>query len=162
MDLREGVATLSMDGTTNRSCLAGLDQDLRRRVYYYAILPNLLLNLHPDYMLTFTLWPLAADRTDIVCEWHFHPDEIRKPSFDPRGPVEFWDITNRQDWELSELAQEGIASRGYEPGPYSNREELLHGLDMFVRERLGEGLPDAGGQSHGQEASRGAVPTKQG
>ena len=31
MDLREGVATLSLDGTTNRSCLAGLSPEDRRR-----------------------------------------------------------------------------------------------------------------------------------
>jgi Rieske 2Fe-2S family protein len=135
MDLREGVSTLSLDGTTNRRCLAGLSPEDRRRVYYYAILPNLLLNLHPDYMLTFTLWPRAADRTEIVCEWHFHPDEVGRPGFDPRGAIDFWDLTNRQDWELSELAQEGIASRGYVPGPYSSREELLHALDSFVLER---------------------------
>jgi Rieske 2Fe-2S family protein len=128
MDLRDGVQTLSMDGTTNRSCLPGLSADDRRRVYYYAILPN----LHPDYMLTFTLWPRAADRTEVVCEWHVHPDEIGRPGFDRRGAIELWDLTNRQDWELSELAQEGIASRGYVPGPHSNREELLHALDRFV------------------------------
>jgi Rieske 2Fe-2S family protein len=135
MELREGVETLSLDGKTNRGCLAELSPDDRRRVYYYAILPNLLLSLHPDYMLTSTLWPRAADRTEIVCEWHFHPDEIARPGFDPRGPVEFWELTNRQDWALSDLAQEGIGSRGYRPGPYSNREELLHALDRFVLER---------------------------
>ena len=137
MDLREGIKTLSMDGDTTRACLPGLDAGDQRRVYYYAVLPNLLLNLHPDYMLTFTLWPLAPDRTDIVCEWHFHPDAIAAPDFDPKSAIEFWDITNRQDWALSELAQQGISSRGYQPGPYSNREELLHGLDRFVLERVG-------------------------
>ena len=137
MDLREGVSTLSLDGTTNRPCLPGLSPADQRRVYYYAILPNLLLNLHPDYMLTFTLWPLAPDRTEVVCEWHFHPDALSRPDFDPKGPVEFWDLTNRQDWDLSELAQQGIGSRGYVPGPYSNREELLHALDRFVLERVG-------------------------
>ena len=99
--------------------------------------PNLLLNLHPDYMLTFTLWPLAPDRTDVVCEWHFHPDAIADPGFDPKSAIDFWDLTNRQDWELSELAQQGIGSRGYQPGPYSNREELLHALDRFVLGRIG-------------------------
>ena len=136
MELREGVATLSVDGQSNRSCLAALSPEDRRRVYYYAILPNLLLNLHPDYMLSFTLWPLAADRTEVVCEWHFHPDEIAKPDFDPSGAIELWDVTNREDWALSDLAQAGIASRGYQPGPYSNREELLHALDQWVIERL--------------------------
>ena len=72
-----------------------------------------------------------------ICEWHFHPDAIASPGFDPRSAIEFWEITNRQDWALSELAQQGISSRGYQPGPYSNREELLHALDVFVQERVG-------------------------
>jgi Rieske 2Fe-2S family protein len=136
MDLRDGVETLSLDGKSGRPPLPGLAPEDRRRVYYYALLPNLLLNLHPDYMLTFELWPIAVDRTDIVCDWHFHPEAIARADFDPAGAIEFWDLTNRQDWELSDLAQAGIATRGYRPGPYSNREELLLALDRFVLERL--------------------------
>lgn len=136
MDLRDGIKTLSVDGQSPRAHLPGLSAEDQKRVYYYALLPNLLLNLHPDYMLTFQVWPMAVDRTDVVCEWHFHPDEMSKPGFDPSDAVEFWDLTNRQDWELSDMAQEGISSLGYRPGPYSNREELLLGLDRFVTERL--------------------------
>ncbi len=136
MELREGMKTLSLDGQTSREPLPGLSSPDRRRVYYYALLPNLLLNLHPDYMLTFQIWPLAVDRTEIVCEWHFHPDETAKAGFDPRDAVEFWDLTNRQDWELSDMAQQGISTLGYRPGPYSNREELLLGFDRLVLERL--------------------------
>jgi len=136
MDLRDGVKTLSVDGQTARSPLPGLSAEQQRQVYYYALLPNFLLNLHPDYMLTFQIWPLAVDRTDVICEWHFHPEEMAKPGFDPKDAVEFWDLTNRQDWELSDLAQEGISTLGYRPGPYSNREELLLGLDRFVLDRL--------------------------
>jgi Rieske 2Fe-2S family protein len=127
-----------MNGRTTRACLAHLSPEDRRRVYYYAILPNLLLNLHPDYMLTFTLWPRTPDRTEIVCGWHFHRDEIEEHDFDPTGVVDFWELTNRQDWELSTLAQEGISSLGYRPGPYSNREELLYALDRWVLARVGE------------------------
>src|SRR5215471_12720298 len=136
MDLREGVESLTMNGTSNRCHLPGLSPDNQRHVYYYCLLPNFLLNLHPDYMLTFTLWPRGVDHTEIVCEWHFHPDETRKPGFNPQDAVEFWDITNKQDWQQSEMAQQGISSKGYQPGPYSNREELLLALDRFVVERV--------------------------
>jgi Rieske 2Fe-2S family protein len=136
MELRDGMKTLSLDGQTRRQPLPGLSESERRCIYYYALLPNLLLNLHPDYMLTFQIWPLAVDRTDVVCEWHFHPDAIAAADFDASDAVEFWDLTNRQDWELSERAHEGIATLGYRPGPYSNREELLVGFDRFVLERL--------------------------
>lgn len=137
MNLRDGVETLSQDGTSPWSWLPDLGEHERRGVYYYALLPNLLLNLHPQYMLTFSLWPRAHDRTQIVCRWYFHPDEMAKDGFDPSTAVTFWDITNRQDWEVSELAQQGIGSRAYRPGLYSNREELLHALDRFVVERTG-------------------------
>jgi glycine betaine catabolism A len=138
MDLRDGVQSLTMDGTSSRCNLPGLSSDDQRHVYYYCVLPNFFLNLHPDYMLTFTVWPRAADHTEIICEWHFHPDQISKPGFSAKDAVEFWDITNKQDWELSAMAQIGISSKGYQPGPYSNREELLMALDRFVLERVGE------------------------
>ncbi len=136
MDLREGVATLST-GAAARRPLPGLQEHELRTVYYYAILPNMLLNLHPDYVVSFRFDPRAPDRTDIECEWLFHPDEIAREGFDPSDAIEFWDLTNRQDWELSDLAQMGIQSRGYRPGPYSNREEMLVAFDRWVLDRVG-------------------------
>ena len=35
--------------------------------------PTCCSDLHPDYMLTLTLWPRGVDRTDVVGDWHFHP-----------------------------------------------------------------------------------------
>jgi Rieske 2Fe-2S family protein len=137
MDLREGVTTLSTSDTPRRAVLPALTGEERRSVYYYALLPNLLINLHPDYVVTFRFNPRAVDRTEIVCEWLFHQQELARPGFDPGDAVDFWELTNRQDWELSELAQAGIASRGYQPGPYSNREELLVAFDRWVLDRVG-------------------------
>jgi glycine betaine catabolism A len=137
MDLLPGCTTLSTVSAPDRAPLPGLDAEQRRRVYYYALLPTMLLNPHPDYVVTFQISPLGPDRTDISCHWLMHPDEISRPGFDPGDAVEFWDLTNRQDWELSDLAQAGISSQGYRPGPYSNREELLMAFDRWVIERVG-------------------------
>ena len=137
MDLLPGCATLSTSPAPLRAVLPGLDADERRRVYYYALLPTMLLNPHPDYVVTFLISPIAPDRTDITCHWLMHPDEIARPGFDPSDAVDFWDVTNRQDWALSDLAQAGISSQGYRPGPYSNREELLAAFDRWVIERVG-------------------------
>lgn len=144
MDLRPGVDTLTMDGTCSRAPLPGLTPEDARRVYYYAIFPNMLLSLHPDYMMVHTLWPQGPGRTINVCEWHFHPEEMARPGFDPRDAVEFWDLTNRQDWHVCELSQAGIGSRAYTPGPYSNREDLLYAFDRMivaVHHREGENRP---------------------
>ncbi len=138
MLLKPGVPTLSLLDAPRRAPLPGLGDDERRHVYYYALLPNLLLNLHPDYVVTFRMNAAAVDRTEIECEWLMHPDEVKRPGFDPSDAVDFWHTTNLQDWELSDLAQAGVSSRGYRPGPYSNREDLLVAFDRWVLEKLGE------------------------
>jgi glycine betaine catabolism A len=76
-----------------------------------------------------------VDRTEIVCEWHFHPTELDKPDFVAADAVEFWDVTNREDWHIVELSQAGIQSRAYTPGPYSTRENLLAAFDQIVIQR---------------------------
>jgi Rieske 2Fe-2S family protein len=136
MDLSAGVDTMSMDGTCPREALPGLQPADRRHVYYYAVFPNFLIAPHPDYVLTHTLAPAAPDRTRVVCDWLVHPSERAKPSFDLSDAVAFWDMTNRQDWHVCALAQAGISSRGYQPGPYSNREDLLHAFDRLIVDAL--------------------------
>jgi glycine betaine catabolism A len=133
MGFKEGVETMSMDGKRRRAYLPGLNEAQRQQVAYFAIYPNLLLSLHPDYMMTHTLWPRAHDRTEIVCEWHFHATELARPDFHGDDAVEFWDVTNREDWWIAEQSQAGVNSRVYQPGPYSEREELLWSFDEIVR-----------------------------
>ena len=146
MDLRAGVETMSMDGSCPRQFLPDLTAAERRGIYYYAIFPNLLLSLHPDYMMVHTLWPLAPDRTINICEWHFHPAELARPGFDAADVIDFWDMTNRQDWGVCELSQAGISSRAYMPGPYSNREDLLYAFDRMIVNCTGDeaGCTDGG------------------
>jgi Rieske 2Fe-2S family protein len=135
MEFRGDARTMSFDGQRRRACLPGLNEEQCNRVLYYAVYPNLFLSLHPDYVMTHTLWPKAVDRTEVICEWHFHPHEMAKTDFVGDDAVEFWDATNREDWRISELSQAGISSRAYTPGPYSPREALLHAFDRMVLER---------------------------
>jgi Rieske 2Fe-2S family protein len=139
MELSHGAATMSMDGSCPRDPLPGVAPEDRRRVYYYSVFPNFMIAPHPDYVLTHTLWPEAPNRTRIVCDWLAHPAEAAKPDFDLRDAIDFWDLTNRQDWHVCEQAQAGISSRGYRPGPYSNREDLLYAFDRFIVETLERG-----------------------
>ncbi|MBV9573033.1 MAG: aromatic ring-hydroxylating dioxygenase subunit alpha [Acidobacteriales bacterium] len=135
MGFKDGARTMSMDGKLRRDYLPSLTEEEREKVCYYAIYPNLLLSLHPDYMMTYTLWPEAVNRTQVICEWHFHPDQLAQPGFYAEDAVDFWDLTNKEDWSISELSQLGISSRAYKPGPYSSRESLLHAFDETVLER---------------------------
>ncbi len=135
MEFCGGAQTMSTDGKLRRTYLPELTSEECTKVYYYTIYPNLLLSLHPDYVMTHTLFPRAVDRTEVICEWHFHSAEMSKPDFEGDDAVKFWDETNRQDWSISELSQAGIGSRAYTPGPYSRSENLLRAFDQMILER---------------------------
>ena len=151
MDLKNGAETMTLDGQRRRNYFPGLTEAERQVVLYYAIYPNLLLSLHPDYMMTHTLWPHAVDRTQVICEWHFHPAEMAKPDFQADDAIDFWDLTNRQDWNISELSQAGIKSRAYKPGPYSTQESLPHAFDQMILQR------ERDARSGGKQSSDGAT-----
>ncbi len=138
MELAEGAETLSTDGRLVGTRLPGPGGAAGRRIGYEILLPNLMLCLHPDYVVRYFLDARAADRTRIRCEWLFAPEAVERPGFDPSRAVEFWDETNRQDWRVSERAQAGIGSSGYRPGPYSHREDQLWAFDRWLRDRLGD------------------------
>jgi Rieske 2Fe-2S family protein len=139
MDLRDGMTTMSLDGTSQGVPLRGLSAGGLRTVIYVNIFPNVLLSLHPDYVMTHRLVPLAQDRTRIECSWAFAPEAVASPDFDPGYAVEFWDITNRQDWTACESVQRGLSSRYASPGQLSPAEDAVYSFVTTVaREYLGQ------------------------
>ena len=141
MVINEGHQSLTMTGRSCGLMVGDLPEEDLNRVYYYAIFPNMLLSLHPDYVMFHTLWPQAPDRTRISCSWLFHPDTFNDPAHHPEDGIEFWDMTNRQDWHICEQSQLGVQSRAYQPGPYSRRESLSVQFDREVLKALGHGNP---------------------
>jgi glycine betaine catabolism A len=144
-DLREGPflggfmkinsgKSLTMSGNACASFVGKIEN--LQEVFYYSIFPNMLLSLHPEYVMVHQLWPQAPDRTLIICDWLFHPDAFGRKNFNPDDAIEFWDITNKQDWHVCELSQQGIASRAYEPGPYSSRESIPAAWDDWYLRSL--------------------------
>lgn len=122
MDLMDHAETMSLTGKSAGRPLRGLDAAGLRRVLYVQLLPNLLISAHPDYVLTHRLEPLEPGRTAIECQWLFPPEAVERDGFDPSYAVEFWDITNRQDWAACEGVQRGAGGRGYRQGPLSDAE----------------------------------------
>jgi Rieske 2Fe-2S family protein len=131
--------SMTMTGRTCAPTLGSLNGEALSIVQYYTIFPSLLLSLHPDYVLTHRILRLAPDRTRIECDWLFHPEAIGAPGFDPSPAVEFWNMTNLQDWRVSELSQRGISSSGYVPGPYSGLESMIAAWDREYLRALGAG-----------------------
>src|SRR5437762_160815 len=139
-DLREGPflggfmkinpgKSLTMSGNACAAFVGKIEN--LQQVFYYSIFPNMLLSLHPEYVMVHQLWPMSPERTLIVCDWFFHPDAFNRPDFKADDAIEFWDMTNKQDWHVCVLSQQGIASRAYTPGPYSSRESIPAAWDRY-------------------------------
>ena len=131
MDLRAGVETMSLDGLSGGTAIGGLDEHQRRSVMYVAVLPNLLVSLHPDYVMTHVLTPLTPERTRVRCSWAF-PADVAVDGFDPAYAVDFWDLTNRQDWTACESVQRGLRAPHFEPGPLAPAEDGVYHFVSFV------------------------------
>jgi Rieske 2Fe-2S family protein len=130
-------ASMTSGGATRRPPIGRVSGANLQRVYYYALFPNLLLSLHPDYVMAHTLWPQGVGQTRVVCEWYFDPQTMARADFDPGDAVSFWDMTNRQDWHVCELSQLGVSSRAYTPGPYAQIEGLLWQFDREYLRAMG-------------------------
>jgi Rieske 2Fe-2S family protein len=129
MALRDGADTMSISGTGNGTALRGLNARARREVVYLVLFPNVLLSLHPDYVMTHVLTPLGPGGTRVRCSWFFSPEDLARPTFEPSYAVDFWDLTNRQDWSACESVQRGLASEHWVPGHLAPEED---GVYQFV------------------------------
>ena len=79
-----------------------------------------------------TLWPLAPDRTRIVCDWLVHPDETATSGL---HPADRRDVLGHDEPAGLARVRAGAGRHqltGGQPGPYSNREELLFAFDQMI------------------------------
>jgi phenylpropionate dioxygenase-like ring-hydroxylating dioxygenase large terminal subunit len=132
MDLMPDAETMSLTGESRGLPIPDLDEAMRRQVYYFGLFPNLLISPHPDYVMTHRLEPLAPDLTRIECQWLFPSQSSEQDGFDASYAVDFWDLTNKQDWKACESVQRAAASRGYRPGPLAREEDNVHQFQSMV------------------------------
>jgi Rieske 2Fe-2S family protein len=135
---KEGAWTFTRSGTTTRKPFPGLNQDELTRHKGELIYPNFMLSLSAEHAAAFTLWPHGPGQTTVICDFLFHPEEMARSDFAPMDAVEFWDITNRQDWVICESVQRGMGSRVFQRGFYAPMENLSLDIRRYLRERLGE------------------------
>jgi Rieske 2Fe-2S family protein len=93
---------------------------------YVNLLPNLLISLHPDYVMTHRIEPVTAGTSRVECQWLFDPAALARDDFDPSYAVDFWDLTNTQDWRAVESVQRGLDSPRFLPGVFAEAEDAVY------------------------------------
>jgi glycine betaine catabolism A len=138
---REGAWTFTADGTSTRAPFPDLDEDERVRHKGELVYPNLMLSLAAEHVASFTLRPVAHDRTVIDCDLLFAADEVAKEDFDPSDAADFWDLVNRQDWAICASVQRGMASRSYQQGWFAPMEDESLDIRRWLLSRLEKPAP---------------------
>jgi glycine betaine catabolism A len=133
MDLAPGFETVSESGCRNGRPFVAAPQD-RGRVLDALVFPLWLTSLQPDYLLTYRLAPLAADRTLVVAEIHVHPGALA-PGVDLEDVFSFWERTNAEDRAICERQQRGLQASQAAPSRYAASEDGLHAFEGIVAGR---------------------------
>ncbi|HEY3732090.1 MAG TPA: SRPBCC family protein [Steroidobacteraceae bacterium] len=131
--------TLDTTAASNRKLAGFTEADLGHLSFWTQ--PNSWHHFMSDHVVSFSVLPLAPDRTLLRTRWLVHQDAQQGVDYDLKRLTEVWDATNMQDSALVETAQQGIASTAYQPGPYSPFAEGL--VDRFCNWYLAR-LADAG------------------
>ena len=141
MVLEPHASTMSFDGESHGVPLPGLTDQQRREVMYVNVFPNLLVSLHPDFVMTHRITPVTPTTSSVECQWLFDPDAVADPTFDPSYAVDFWDLTNRQDWAAVESVQRSLGSPLFVPGVFTEAEDAVyHFATMVASAYLGRQL----------------------
>ncbi|MGF1496721.1 MAG: aromatic ring-hydroxylating dioxygenase subunit alpha [Elainellaceae cyanobacterium] len=88
---------------------------------YVSIFPNLMLGVHPDYFIAFTVNPIAPDRSLERMIFYFVGDAAMAPELEALRhiPVHLWKITNEEDIIMIERMQTGRQSPAFDGGCFS-------------------------------------------
>ena len=104
--------------------------------------PNSWHHFCCDHVVTFSLTPLAADRTMLRTSWLVHEDAVEGIDYDIEHLTGVWRATNMQDSHLAHINHQGIATDGYRQGMYSNEEKLVDNFKNFYVERSAAALAE--------------------
>ncbi len=135
---RDGAWTFTQSGTSARAPFPGLNEDERVRHKGELIYPNFMLSLCADHVAAYSLWPQGPEKTEVVCDFLFHPEATSSPGFDHADATAFWDLVNRQDWRICESVQDGMRSRAFRFGYYAPMEDASLDIRRYIASRLGE------------------------
>jgi Rieske 2Fe-2S family protein len=109
------IKGFTVDGSEGFGKLAALEEERDRKYYAITIKPQVFINLVPDHVIVHRMYPLAADRTVVECDW-LYAKEVVDTGRDVSRSVELFHRVNEQDFEACERCQPAMSSRAYARG----------------------------------------------
>ncbi|MEE1800945.1 MULTISPECIES: aromatic ring-hydroxylating dioxygenase subunit alpha [unclassified Streptomyces] len=126
----------TVDGSAGPGRLPSIAEEQDRRYYAITVKPAVFVNLVPDHVILHRMFPLAADRTVVECDWLYAPEVVARGE-DLSKSVELFHRVNVQDFDACERTQPGMTSRVYrEGGVLVPSEHHIGAFHHWVTERL--------------------------
>ncbi|MFJ5677826.1 aromatic ring-hydroxylating dioxygenase subunit alpha [Streptomyces sp. NPDC093097] len=133
----------TVDGSAGFGRLPGIDDGQDRRYYAVTVRPQVFVNLVPDHVILHRMFPLAADRTVVECDWLYLPEVVASGA-DTGKSVELFHRVNTQDFDACERTQPAMDSRAYRGGGVLvPSEHHIGAFHAWVAACVGEGAPGA-------------------
>ncbi|HEX9336598.1 MAG TPA: aromatic ring-hydroxylating dioxygenase subunit alpha [Pseudonocardiaceae bacterium] len=111
----ERIDGFTVDGSAGFEKLGSVSADQDRRYYAITVKPQVFINLVPDHVILHRMYPLAADRTVVECDWLYARNVIADGR-DLSHSVELFHRVNLQDFAACERCQPAMSSRAYRDG----------------------------------------------
>ncbi|WP_158892506.1 aromatic ring-hydroxylating oxygenase subunit alpha [Amycolatopsis anabasis] len=111
----DGIGGFTVDGSAGFAKLAGVAHEQDRRYFAITVRPQVFVNLVPDHVIFHRMFPMAADRTVVECDW-LYADEVVAQGRDVSRSVELFHRVNQQDFDACERCQPAMGSRAYANG----------------------------------------------
>lgn len=135
LPLANGAVTQSIDGKLASQKLIGPFEEPESSSLSVWTQPNSWHHFCCDHVVTFSLTPIAPDKTLLQTSWLVHEEAIAGEDYDTDHLAALWRITNRQDGHLCGINHRGIGSDGYRQGPYAHEEKLVEHFKQFYVSR---------------------------
>ena len=142
--LANGAVTQSIDGKLACQKLIGPFTEAETSSLSVWTQPNSWHHFCCDHVVTFSLTPIAPDKTLLRTSWLVHEDAVAGVDYDPDHIAALWRTTNVQDGHFSAINHQGISNAGYVPGPYAVEEKLVDDFKQFYVDRAKAALEQAG------------------
>ena len=111
----EEARGFTVDGSEGLDRIPTVAEGQDRRYYAMTVRPQVFINLVPDHVVFHRMFPMAADRTVVECDWLYLPHVVDGGA-DVERSVELFHRVNQQDFDACERTQPGMGSRAYTKG----------------------------------------------
>jgi phenylpropionate dioxygenase-like ring-hydroxylating dioxygenase large terminal subunit len=110
-----------------------LPEERRRAWCYYTLLPNMALDFYPEMTTSFEVLPMGPGKCRLRARRWTLPGQDRQYRAAQYINYRINSQVQREDEELVASVQQGLKSRGYSSGIFSEKEAALRQLHEMVR-----------------------------